>query len=256
MRERESALPHVPAMSRITSMQMPSAVASPPAIEIAPDEIRLWWVDLPSICLPAMAEHLTDTERNSARRLAQPGAPQRALAARAALRAILSWHTGREPGAITLHEGKDIKPSLVGDRRGLRFNVSHSGRLALIAVAHTGLGIDVEAVVPSFDWQGVAGDFFHARDRHVLAASPEERRVDVFFRLWTRKEAYLKGVGRGSLDDMRAFFVSDAARSDRRRGRGARCRSMRRRVLPRRWPRVRRRRWLSTSARRWRRCPE
>ena len=68
--------------------------------------------------------------------------------------------------------------------------------MILIAVATAPVGVDVEAVALP-DVAGQVAELLHPAERaELFAAAPSERAM-VFTRLWTRKEAYLKGVGVG-----------------------------------------------------------
>jgi 4'-phosphopantetheinyl transferase len=156
-----------------------------------------------------MAGHLTARERGIAERLSLP-ARDHWVRCRGALKTILSRHTGRAAADIVIDEGKDTKPSLIADPLGLRFNVSHSGDCAVIALGKASLGVDIEAIGETFDWRCVATHLFHHRERAIIASAPEAEQARIFFQFWTLKEAYLKGIGSGSLDDMTSFFVPDA----------------------------------------------
>jgi 4'-phosphopantetheinyl transferase len=154
-----------------------------------------------------MLECLTVGERHAAERQRSHGGFARSARCRGALRAILARHMGQAVRAILIIEGKDTKPTLAHNPLGLHFNVSHSGDRALIALGRDQLGVDIEAVRPTFDWHSVVAHWFHAGERAILASAPRERRAEIFFQIWTLKEAYLKGVGSGSLDNMGSFFV-------------------------------------------------
>src|SRR6478609_10153867 len=66
-------------------------------------------------------------------------------AGRGALRRVLARYLDRDPEAIELTGGEHGKPALAGDRPLFRFNLSHSGALALIAVAaEREVGVDIE----------------------------------------------------------------------------------------------------------------
>ena len=60
------------------------------------------------------------------------------------------------------------------------------------------VGVDVELVRRDFPFDEVADRFFTEREQRVMKRklSPEMR-ADVFFATWTKKEAYLKGLGTG-----------------------------------------------------------
>lgn len=110
------------------------------------DELHLWQARLdrggwsPAEALPA-------SERERAAGLHRQEARERWVAARWALRGVLGRYLGQEPAEIVLRLGERGKPMLAGDRESLRFNLSHSGQLALIAVAsEREVGVDVQRI--------------------------------------------------------------------------------------------------------------
>ena len=107
--------------------------------------------------------------------------------ARAAMRDILARYTTL-PIELALYEkGKPYLPSAPE----LRFNLSHSRGMALVAVAHdVEVGVDVERLRPLPEFAAIAERFFPPNEP---APSDEVE----FFRAWTRIEAVLKGRGVG-----------------------------------------------------------
>jgi 4'-phosphopantetheinyl transferase len=90
----------------------------------------------------------------------------------------------------------------------LRFNLSHSAGLALIAVsADHRLGIDIEKIRADVYITALAERFFSIRERAGLRALPDHLRVPGFFACWTRKEAFLKGTGNGLAFPLADFSV-------------------------------------------------
>lgn len=121
---------------------------------------------------------------------------RRHLAAHAGLRRVLSMYTGRAPGELDLRETPQGKPFLADGR--LAFNLSHSGDLALVAVAAAGqVGVDVERVAPRSGEMSMARSLFAPGEIAQLESlAPEARRL-MFCRLWTCREAVLKAAGVG-----------------------------------------------------------
>jgi 4'-phosphopantetheinyl transferase len=76
--------------------------------------------------------------------------------------------------------------------------VSHSDALLLCAVT-TGrdIGVDVEAVKPISEMDGIARQSFAAEDQAKLRAAADSEKRALFFRLWTRREAIAKCSGVG-----------------------------------------------------------
>ena len=120
------------------------------------------------------------------------------MTARGALRTLLGGYLAVQPAELIFEYGTHGKPTLAGRYQGsLKFNVSHSQGLALVAVSpDVEVGIDVEGIRPMPDAVEIAARFFSPREAAELRALPAVSRISAFFACWTRKEAYLKAVGR------------------------------------------------------------
>lgn len=119
---------------------------------------------------------------------------------RTPLRAVLATYLEVPLDRVTLAEEEHGRPVLVGEAAGrLRFNWSHSGERALIAVARSVQpGIDLEQEGRRRrDVLALANRFFAAPEAAALAAMPPADRDRAFLQLWTAKEAVLKAQGRG-----------------------------------------------------------
>jgi 4'-phosphopantetheinyl transferase len=120
---------------------------------------------------------------------------------------VLATYTGTPAHALRFERARHGKPYLVG--HSIRFNLSHSGDLALIAVARDReVGVDVEAIRPERDVVGIARHFFAPGESEALSAEPPRRRAAAFYRCWTRKEAYMKACGLGLALRPDSFDVS------------------------------------------------
>ena len=98
------------------------------------------------------------------------------------------------PTILRSEHGKPYAPDL----DGIEFNLSHSGRHALIAIARDqAIGIDIEAQGRRRSINDIAERFFAPAESRALRALPEESRDAAFLRLWTGKEAVLKALGEG-----------------------------------------------------------
>ncbi|WP_081745975.1 4'-phosphopantetheinyl transferase superfamily protein [Paenibacillus sp. FSL K6-1122] len=110
-------------------------------------------------------------------------------------RVTLSKLTGLRPAELSFTRNSYGKPSL-SHHSDVQFNVSHSGDwIALISGSTDELGVDVEKIAP-IDMQ-IAERFFSPKESQFLAAEPDDRRLETFYRLWTLKESYIKAVGMG-----------------------------------------------------------
>ncbi len=105
------------------------------------------------------------------------------------------------------------KPALAWPVEDIPFNLSHTGGLALVAIAGSGrVGIDAETVRSEIEVEDLSRRFFApAEAAEILALSPDAR-VAAFFTCWTRKEAFVKALGGGLSVPLDHFQVS--VRSD------------------------------------------
>jgi 4'-phosphopantetheinyl transferase len=156
-----------------------------------------------------MIEVLDDEERDRANRFRVDAARHRFLAAHIMLRCALGQHLGRLPGELRFRTSVRGKPSLdlTDDGPTPYFNLSHSGDIAVVAIASSELGVDVEEIRPRINASRLAERFFSRSECNWLASRPPERRVADFLVIWTCKEAYLKAVGSGVAMPLRSVEI-------------------------------------------------
>lgn len=117
---------------------------------------------------------------------------------------VLATYALRQTGAkdLTLEYGDYGKPYLAREG-GIHFNLSHSGTLAVCAVSDHPVGIDVEQLREFPDL--VADRCFTAEE--CLWMEKQTDRSRAAFRLWTRKESYMKLSGEGLHMNVGSFSV-------------------------------------------------
>ena len=176
----------------------------PESPRLRPDEVHVYLAELAG---PADAAVLDEEERTRAARFAFESDRRRYVAAHAALRGILSRYLGCGPREVCYRAGPRGKPALAGGG-GPEFNMSHSGDLALYAVAAgRAVGVDVERVRPEVALELTEARFFTPAETEALLALPTDARARAFFSVWTRKEACLKTTGEGLSVPLDAFSV-------------------------------------------------
>jgi 4'-phosphopantetheinyl transferase len=125
------------------------------------------------------------------------------------LRDILGRYLKLPPESLQFNYSSYGKPSLGDQFAWLRFNVSHAGELALYAFSRNReLGIDIEEVRKDIEHLQIATNFFSKQEVEALHALPAHLQQEAFFLCWTRKEAYIKGVGEGLSLPLDSFDVS------------------------------------------------
>ena len=159
---------------------------------------------------------LREDERDRADKFRFDRDRSRFIAARAGLRQILATCLNCDPHEPVFEYGERGKPKLSGLDSALRFNLSHSGNIAMYALAEgRDIGIDVERYDKRRDHNRIAGRFFTSAENETLSKIPEKERAQAFTQLWVRKEAFLKACGQGlfmSLDTIEVSVGRDAPR--------------------------------------------
>lgn len=176
----------------------------PAEARLADHEVHVWRVSLdpaenstcPYAGLP-YAEVLSPEERTRADRCRLDLERARFMAARSALRTVLSRYTGQSPADIRLGRSPRGRPFLLERPAGggVDVNLSHSGRSALIAVTREGrVGVDLEEIRTDVDHRAMARRFFSPAEAELIGNLPEAAGRRAFFTRWTWREAYAKAA--------------------------------------------------------------
>jgi 4'-phosphopantetheinyl transferase len=164
---------------------------------LADGELHVWIADLDASGSATgrsrRQDLLSQDERERAARFWHRRDGERWARSHALLRSLLGSYLGTDPAGLCFEYGQWGKPRLAGEHTRLRFNMSHSGRLALYAFAlDFELGIDVETAGGARYVPAVAERAFGADVRRRLEQLDESNREHEFLRLWVRHEARLK----------------------------------------------------------------
>ena len=167
-------------------------------LALAEGEIHVWTTRLSAGPRPDPGS-LSDEERTRARALRSPAGRERWLTARGRLRATLARYLDLPAGRIAITTGEHGKPELrEPDPAPLRFNLSHSGDLALYALARTReIGVDVERLRDGTDVVRLARRMLGEEVAGSLERADPGQRPARFFAAWARHEARLKCLGTG-----------------------------------------------------------
>jgi 4'-phosphopantetheinyl transferase len=194
-----------------------SGIWALPSIEDRPfpltsDEVHVWRVsfDIADARLPHHRLRLSAEERARADRYRVPEPRRQYTIMRAALRSILGRYLDIDPAAVSFASGPEGKPELATPQhRWIEFNVSHSHGLGLCAVARRRVGVDVEYVWRRAEnLEEIVKRFFSPAEHASFLELPAEKRRQGFYNGWTRKEAFIKAIGRGLFAALDSFDVS------------------------------------------------
>ncbi len=192
----------------------PQPPAQLPALQ---DHIHVWAVrlDAATVDLDRPGALISLDERERAERFKFERDRRRYLVAHVALHEILQRYLPIVPAGLSFDIGANGKPSLPQALApsGVRFNISHSNEMALLAVCHKReVGVDIEYVKEDFEFQEVAERFFTAKEVAALRGLPASLQRQSFFKCWTSKEAFLKAKGTGlsgALDEVEIAIGGD-----------------------------------------------
>lgn len=130
--------------------------------------------------------------KNKIDRLAKKEDKRRSVAAELLLRYALKVNGVAELPEIVL--GAKGKPYF--ESGNLFFSLSHSGDKVCCALSLAEVGCDIEKIKKA-DLK-TAGRFFSSEENLMLSSlSDESEKDELFFRLWTLKESYMKATGKG-----------------------------------------------------------
>lgn len=199
------------------------AWSDPPGrVELDAGGVDVWRLSLDA---PAGGDdHLNAAERERAQRFRFDKDRICYTATRSALRGLLAAYlealgAPTAAGDLVFEDGAHGKPALADahqpDGAPVEFNVTHSGQFSLLAFSRgRPVGVDVEQVRPRKSLELVAEHHFADTElAAVLAAADTAQRRRRFYRVWTRKEAYMKATGKGLALGLKTFAVGvDEAR--------------------------------------------
>ena len=183
---------------------------SPPAVhKIGTGEVHVWRSRFhPHLRSEReFAETLSPEELARAQKFVRQSDRDRYIFSHGLLRKILSAYLSCKPQQLKFSANPYGKPflTLPGE---IRFNLSHSHDMTLIAIARgIEIGIDVEYMRTIKDARQIANRFFSTHERRFLNLLPAADFDEAFFALWTLKEAFLKGIGKGLSYPLDGFSI-------------------------------------------------
>jgi 4'-phosphopantetheinyl transferase len=179
-------------------------------MQLNPNDVHVWSIDL--MTQPEQEKELLallnpdEIARAERFRVALPR--QRFITARGTLRRILSLYLNMPPQNITLAYNEYKKPYLLPLNLSLQFNLAHSHDKAVYALGlHHAIGIDIEKIRQTYN-TAIAKRYFSPKENAALINLSKNEAKMGFYRLWSRKEALVKAIGKGLSFPFAAFSVA------------------------------------------------
>ncbi len=172
---------------------------------IEPDHVHLWLTfpdEIQDTCLlEQYVAMLSPQERVQLARFHFARDRHRYLLTRACIRTVLSKYAAIEPARWEFVSSAHGRPGIANhgeNIESLSFNISHTAGLILVGVTRRNeLGVDVESLSARAAPVDIARSYFAPTECEMLQATPLSSRADMFLRLWTLKESYVKARGLG-----------------------------------------------------------
>lgn len=130
----------------------------------------------------------------------------RFIISRSILKLVLGAYTKLDSKKIYLDYDFNKKPYLAS-HPWLYFNISHSENFAAIAVSRKKVGIDIEYLAEDFKFSNLLPDIFDDNERLIIQNAADKKKT--FYTLWTRKESFVKALGKGIDEDFKYIPSSD-----------------------------------------------
>lgn len=104
--------------------------------------------------------------------------------------------------------GEQGKPAFAPETP-LWFNLSHSGDdIALLLSDEGEVGCDIEVIRPRANWRWLANAVFSLGEHAEMDAVHPDQQLEMFWRIWTRKEAIVKQRGGSAANRQRRQHLS------------------------------------------------
>jgi 4'-phosphopantetheinyl transferase len=157
--------------------------------------VTVWRCDLDNGV--ASLDTLDEVERARAAAFVFEHHRRRYIVAHSFLRSVLGAALMVAPSSIRFSVTEHGKPYLA-NYNGLTFNLSHSDRIAYVAIGSAGeIGMDVELHRHMDDVLRLAETVFSPDEIREIESVAGDAQVARFLHCWTRKESYVKAIGVG-----------------------------------------------------------
>jgi 4'-phosphopantetheinyl transferase len=153
-----------------------------------------------------LTKFLNAPEHKRAERFHKEIDRNRFIICRSILKIVLAAHTSLEVKSIYFDYHFNKKPYLASHPE-VCFNISHSEDYAVIALSRKKVGIDIEYISKDFNFTELLSDVFE--DNELLEIQNADNKKYAFYTLWTRKEAFVKALGKGIDDDFKRIPCLD-----------------------------------------------
>ncbi len=153
-----------------------------------------------------LVNYLTSDEKSRAEKFLFTEDRNTYICCHGLLRLILSREMKIDPLDIFIINDDNNKPGISGDP--LYFNITHvRDAFAIVLSEYYYVGIDIENSDQNIDFSTLINSYFGKMERKFILDSETDSK-NRFFLLWTRKEAFLKAIGTGIVENLNQIELS------------------------------------------------
>ena len=178
-------------------------------IHLENNEVHIWMIKWNAIrnWIKSSADILPDAEKQIISAYHQEADWYRGAAGKILTRILAAHYLETDLPQLTIIKNLYGKPFIsTSAGRKISHNVSHSGQyVTLVFTWRSFVGIDVEEKRDLPEYHEIAA-YFHEKECKEICKAES---LDLFYKIWTAKEAYVKAIGRGLQIGLSSFEVQD-----------------------------------------------
>lgn len=151
------------------------------------------------------AYFLDDDERSRAQRFRFRDDHDLFVIGRYFTKIMLAYYTDSSPENVKILTDSFGKPTC---EVNLYFNISHSNDQLLLGFSNSEIGVDIEKIDLEVDVKRIGKRHFSKIEFQKMMNCNDDQRAEAFFEIWTKKEALIKGLGKGLSMPLQNFNVT------------------------------------------------
>lgn len=179
-------------------------------IEIEEYQVHVWQANIDDLSIypKDISKVLSPDELERANKFKFQKDREHFILRRYQLRFILSKYCVCQPHELIFRYNSYKKPFInIPEFEGVKFNMSFSGSLMLVGLStNNDIGIDIEKVRQMHDLDNISMENFSLQEVTYLNGTSDK--TTTFFKIWTRKESFLKATGNGMYHPLKSFCVN------------------------------------------------
>lgn len=176
------------------------------------EETHLWKAKLDEFPIPTPEKIalLSTKEQQQAQQLINEEHRHNFIWSHVLLRTILSLYSSLLPSEFSFYFNKYGKPYLKNELPfKIFFNLSHTKNQVLLGFSRSEeIGVDIEWMNTQLPYLELSARFFCKEEHEQLLKTPYTEQIKMFYRIWVRKEAYIKALGKGLSHPLSDFNVN------------------------------------------------